>query len=342
MTGPGSHNYTDLPPTNPTPSGAYVVNNNPPPGPSYNDPANKKKMDLGRLSNLVLLVGVIALVGSLAFAITQTQQITGNRAATYTLEPSKLANITESTAFMTRTVTQFPKSYNSKPIPQTILNDANVTYFTVDTAKRNRYIINRVVLYYIMRDALKESDISFTDPGESPTFTQIEEALPTMKQTLDSNLLSTADFAFVKAYFTTFNNEDIARAKFGQNLEPKARELVEKYRQQFVNNPSNLEQVVSTANSDLELQLLTNAEKAMYFKGYFADLNNVPEQDNYIYDEEFDDILFTLPVNQASQIFSLNGISPYMYIVVYPTKIDIKKYKSLKDIVAQKFPLLGY
>lgn len=340
MTGPGSHNYTDLPADSSTPSGAHFVNNNPPPGPSYNDPSNKKKMDMGRLSNLVLLVGVIALVGSLAFAITRTQQTTGSRASTDTLEPSKLANITESTAFMTRTVTSFPKSYNNKPIPQTIYNEANVTYFTVDTEKRNRYIINRVTLYYIMRDALKENNVSFTDPGETPTFTQIEEALPAMKQTLDSNLLSTADFAFVKAYFTSFNNDAAARAKFGANLEPKARELVEKYGQQF--NGNNLEQIVENANNDPELQLLTNAEKAMYFKGYFADLNNVPEQDNYIYDEEFDDIIFTLPVNQASPLIGLNSLSPYMYIIIYPTKIDIKKYKSLKDIVAQKLPLIGY
>ncbi len=324
MTASGEHHYTDLPPS--------VVH---PPKPDMSD-------SFARFVNIFLVLGVVVFVASLAFAITRTPETTGSRASTDTLDPSQLAEMPESTAFLTKTIENYPRSYNGVTIPASLYTEADRKLFTVQEDRRKKYIINRVTLYYVMRDVLKAHEVNFTDPGESPSFEQLENSLPAMKQAVDQNLLSIADFALVKAYSLTFRNDDRARAKFGEDLRPKARELIEKYRSQMEANPSDLETVVNAANRDADLQLLTNGETVEYFKDYFADLNNVPEQDNYIYDEEFDDILFSLTPNQVSPVLTLNSQAEYLYFVVYPTRIEKKEYQSLKDIVAEKLSLIGY
>jgi len=334
MAGPGEHRYTNLPSSvnNSSHGGNY---------PPYNNKYSKTSQ-FGRFANILLIVGIITFVSSLAFAITRTPETTGSQASTDTLDPSGLADMPVSTAFLTRSIEDFPRTYNGITISSALYADANRKLFTVLEDKKKKYIINRVSLYYVMRDVLKTNGIVFTDTGESPTFDQIETALPGMKQTVDKNLVSTADFALVKAYTLTFRNDDKARATFGEDLKPKAIELIEKYRDQMEANPSNLQSVVDAANTDPELQLLTNGEKVEYFKDYFADLNNVPEQDNYIYDEEFDEILFKLQPNQVSPVLSLNSQNEYLIFAVYPTRIEKKKYQSLKDIIAEKLSLFEY
>lgn len=338
MSGLGSHNYTDLNSTL-SPTTDKVVSLSPSTeGASCASSLNNKK--LSKLSNLAILVGVIALVGAFAFTITRSQQTTGSRASIGTLVNADSATIPQSLAFMTVTVKNYPKTYNGKTIPQSIYNEANESYKGVEQQKLKNYVINRVVLYYIMRDVLKENEIPFTDIGDNPTFSQIESALPDLKKEVDENLLSSADFAFIKAYHNYFNNDQQAREKFGDNIQPKAMEIITNYRDELLKNRDNPQIVIDKANSDADLSLLTNGEQAKYITNYFADLNNVADQGEYIYDEEFDDLLFQMREGDVSPVIGLNSQSPYMYVVVYPTKISIKKYQSLKDIVSQRLPLV--
>ncbi len=334
MTGSGEHHYTDLPSSVGHTSQTLAQSE------SANPPHNNNSF--GKFANILLVFGVVLFVASLAFAITRTPETTGSQASTDTLDPSQLADMPESTAFLTKVVENYPRSYNGVAIPSSLYTQADRALFTVQEEKRKKYIINRVTLYYVMRDVLNANSITFSDPGEAPSFQELENALPAMKQAVDQNLLSIADFAIVKAYSLTFRNDDKARAKFGEDLRPKAQELVEKYRSQMESNPSELDSIVEAANKDADLQLLTNGEQVEYFRNYFADLNNVPEQDNYIYDEEFDDILFSLTPNQVSPVLTLNSQAEYLYFVIYPTRIDIKQYQSLKDIIAEKLSLIGF
>ncbi|MCX7996494.1 MAG: hypothetical protein N2691_01895 [Patescibacteria group bacterium] len=327
MSAPDS-NFTHLPPG--------VAHDSRSPVLSVNEQRKRSRKPLTALSNLVIVLGIVSLIGSLAYAITGRQNTTATRAATDPLVAASVQQVPLSTLELTRGFSTIPVSYKGTPIPSNLAEEGRKLYPDMSEDQRTAYIINRIVLYYLLKDVLDENGIEYRKIEGDVTFAAIENSLPNMKSQFDFNLLHRADYVFLKVYFVAFDNDYRAREKFGPNLQEKALAVISSYRDKLAANPANYQEILDEANADQDVILLTNGEMNIHVRGYFADLNNVPAQDYYIYDEEFDQLLFSLPVNQVSEVLTLNSTSPYMYIVVYPTRIEKKKYLSIKDVIAER------
>jgi hypothetical protein len=106
-----------------------------------------------------------------------------------------------------------------------------------------------------------------------------------------------------------------------------------------VTTVDELKNIVNDANKDDALIKLNNYEPNAYLTDYTADQNDIPEQSPLIFDEEFDKVLFQLEPYKVSDVITLREDNPYMFVVVYPTNISVKKYESLKQLVNEKITL---
>lgn len=326
------HNFTKLP--------GDVASNKAAPIPSVSEQRRRHQPLLSKAPTLLLVLGVVSLIGSLGYSIANNTIYRAPRAATENLQPASTRPVDLATLELTKTFTSIPRRYKGQEIPANLASEGLRAYPEMSENERQAYVINRIVLYYTLKDILDQHNIPYRKIEGDLTFTAIENVLDNMKGEFDFNLVHRANFAFVKAYFSAFDNDYRARAAFGDKLQEKALEKITYYHKKMKENPTRYQDVLDEANSDPELILLNNGESNLMLWGYFADQNNVPEQEYFIFDEEFDDILFKqLSVNQVSDIMTLNSMAPYMYVFAYPIKIERKQYQSFRDVIKEKAPL---
>jgi hypothetical protein len=320
------HHYTDLPPS------------------SLDAVGHKAPIDWGKISTLGLIVTVVVFVASIGFVISapSNKTVPSAKASSDSLRKTDIASVPSITMDLTSQIQSYPITFKGERIPDAVVADALKKFTDVPEVAKKNYIINRIVLYYAMKDALQGANVSFKDIDGTITFDKIENVLPELKATVDKNLLSTADYAFIKVFFNTMDNIDVATKELGDDLQPVALETINKYHKKLEDNPSDYLNIMDEANKDTTVQLLTNQEANVYIKDYYADLNNLPEQAPYIFEEEFDNILFKLPEGKVSDVITLNSIVPYMYLVVYPTRITTKQYQSLRNLISDKSSLFTY
>lgn len=339
MSGLDDHNYTNLPSGVNNPSSARILSANETPGAAQQ--AAKQPRDLAKLSNLSLLVGIMVFVGSIAFAIQRSQ--TGTNARAGTNEDLQQAAscfgpqcLLKRDYIITDTFTSLPKKFDGKDIPASIMEDAKKAYPNANAEALNRYVINRVVLYYIITSELKKKNISF--PAVSENWTSIERNFSGLKKLGIDNLVSTADYDYIQIHFADQLNIVQLKDQYGdeETIRTKAEELAKQYQEKAKANPSNFLSVIHEAKIDPVVSDFNNYDLAGFqVKDYYSDLNDVPDQSEYLFDKDFDAILNSLPQGQVSDVITLNKEVPYMYVIVYPRKIAKKDYQSFKEMVTK-------
>lgn len=339
MSGPDDHNYTNLPSGVNNPSSARILSANETPGASQQ--GEKPKRDLAKLSNLSLLVGIMVFVGSIAFAIQRSQTSTNTRAGTNE-DLQQAAScfgpqcLLKRDYAITDTFTTMPKTFEGKTIPTSIMDDAKKAYPNANAEALNRYVINRVVMYYLITSELKKKNISY--PAVQENWSSIERSFSRLKKLAIDNLVSTADYDYIQIRFAGQLNIAQLNDQYGDEdaIRTKAEELAKKYQEKAKSNPSSFVSVMQEAKIDPVVSDFNNYDLAGYrVKDYYADLNDVADQSEYIFDNDFDPILFNLQQGQVSDIITLNKEAPYVYIIVYPTKIVKRDYQSFKELVTK-------
>jgi hypothetical protein len=326
MSGLDDHNYTNLPSGVSNPSSARILSANEVPGASQQ--SEKKPRDLAKLSNLTLLVGVMVFVGSIAFAIQRSTSGLNSRADTNAaLVADKLGAeaVLNRDLLATAGINSYPTSYNGKPIKKELISQGEEFYRKYSPEDRKKYVINLIVLYYALTDALKQKSIE-TNPSDFD-FNAINQSVKSLKKAAREKIISQADYVYIKANFSYISGSEM-----------QAKTLIDKYHDMLAADPNKYQEVLKEANSDLGLRDLNHGEQNDYVFNYVDDDNDVTEQSNFIFDPDFDAVLFSLPQGQVSDVITLNSLSPYMYVVVYPIRIEKKDYQKLSDIVKQKLP----
>lgn len=341
MSGLDDHNYTNLPSGVSTPSSARILSANEVSGSSQQ--SERRYRNLGGLANLSLLVGIMVFVGSIAFAIQRSQTGTNTRASTN--DDLKQASscfgpqcLLKRDYIITDTFTTMPKKFEGKDIPASILEDAKKEYPDANPEALNRYVINRVVFYYMVTSALKKKGISYPEGLDSPYWSSIEQNFAAIKKLGIDNLVTTADYDYLQIHFANQLNSEQLHEQYGDDrkIRAKAEELATQYQEKAKANPSNFMSIVQEAKIDPVVSDFNNYDLAGYeVKDYYSDLNDVPDQSEYLFDKDFDSILFNLTPGQVTDIITLNKESPYMYVIVYPSKITHKDYKSFKELVTK-------
>lgn len=309
-------NYTDL-------SSRGLMHNKP------------KKTDYNKLTNIFLLFSFIVFVGAITFAIQRTTTSTNTRASSDGL-PKEVADrgtlppLSDTEYSYTREILKAPKQFKGEAVPDDYLQQALTMYNKSPKEEVERYVANRLVLYYSMKQALKDTNIAYQEPANQ-NFYNIEERIGELRTLMKKNILSVADFALIKAQFRNNDNFSEVEAVFGSSAEQVAKEKIDEYAAKMT--AQNYEAIAEEANLDEQLQILNDKEKNKVFYGYTDDDNDSPVQETYIFDEEFDEILFSLQPGQPSQVYQLNSLVPYVYFVVYPIRIEEKKYRSTDEIV---------
>lgn len=297
---------------------------------------NKKKTDYNKLINIFLLFSFIVFVGAITFAIQRTTTSTNTRASSDGLptevKSGSILPIAAEELSYTQGFSKVPKQFKGEEVPAVYLEDALKMYSQLPKEEVERYAANRVIMYYSLKQALQDTNISFTETANAG-FWDIEQRVKELQTTVRKNILSVADYALLKAQYRANANLEEVKAAFGSDAEPVARQKIEEYQKKLAEDPSNFEVILHQANTDEQMMILNNKEKNKVFRGYTADNNDIPIQENYIFDAEFDDILFSQVAGQTSPVLQLNSQVPYVYFVIYPIKIEEKKYRSSSEIV---------
>lgn len=296
-----------------------------------------KKTNYSKLINLFLLFSFIVFVGAITFAIQRTTTSTNTRASSDGIpkevkSSSSHLPITDAEYSYTREFTKVPKQFKGEKIPDVYLSDALKMYDKVPKEEVEKYVANRVILYYSIKQALQDTNISFTETSNAG-FWHIEQRVPELRALARKNILSKADFALIKAQYRANTNQEEVNVSFGSDAEVIAKQKIEEYQKKISENPTKYEVILHEANTDEQMIILNNKEKNTVFYNYTSDDNDIPIQENYIFDPEFDDILFSQTPGQTSPVLQLNSQVPYIYFVIYPIKIEEKKYRSTLDIV---------
>lgn len=330
MSGLDDHNYTNLPSGVNNPSSARILSANESLGASQQ--GVKPKRNLAKLSNLSLVVGIMVFVGSIAFAIQRSTNNLNSRAdtnAALVADSQGAEAVLNRDLLTTVDVTSYPTTYNGKPIKKELISQGEEFYKAYSPELKKKYVINRIVLYYALSDVLKQKNIE-TNPSDFD-FNAVNQSVKSLKKAVRDNLLSKADYVYIKADFTHISGSQM-----------QAKMLIDKYHDMLAANPSNYQAVLKDANADLGLRNLNHGEQNDFVYDYVDDDNDVSEQTNFVFDQDFDNVLFNLPVNEVSPVITLNSLNPYLYIVIYPTRIEKKQYQKTADIVKEKLPLFTY
>lgn len=312
-------------------------------------PRAKKKIVITptKAANGLLLIAVAMFVISLGVAIQRATATTATRASTDGLSG---ANGPESLLLVdkknTESITSYPKTYKGNPIPESIVSEAQRKYVTTDPELRKVFVINRIVYYYILKGILEENNISWPGKGEAVTWDAIEQQALAMEKIAHAQLVDTYEYSYIKAYAANFPDPEKVNKEIGAVAGDLALQIMTEYaaRMKSADSVQTVQNLVEESNQNQELMILNSDEKNTTVTGYTVDMNDISQQASYIFDEEFDSVLQTLAPFQASDLITLSDDNqvPYMYVVVYPTAIEKKKFPSFKQLIAEKISEFSY
>jgi hypothetical protein len=151
--------------------------------------------------NFFLIGSIVAFVLSFAYALQVNQTTTNTRASTNTLSNKGPESLLLKDKELTKSITSYPKQYREAAIPQTLVTDAIQLFGKSPENLRKEFIINRIVTYYIYRDALEENNIPLPDLNSPVTFASILDQLPKMEKLVNEKLISSANYAYIRSTF---------------------------------------------------------------------------------------------------------------------------------------------
>ena len=232
-------------------------------------------------------------------------------------------------------MTKLPKTYKTEKIPSSVYENAN-SVAGVPTTEKDEYIKNQVIKFYIYKDVLQEYNPAASSSLVPTTFKDIADGIDVMEPIIKENLTSRAFFEYIQAKFAGMSDEVELKTKYG-DLHVKAKTIIKRYQQLFVAGNYSPTQIVDVSNKDEELLTLNDREQNQTIDNYDSSKNPFP-------DKGFNDFLFSQTENQLSDIYTLKDEkgSPSAYIIVYPTRILTKKYKSLDQIINDRTSNFSY
>lgn len=136
-----------------------------------------------KLASLSILFAIMVVFGSVAY-VSNNRQTSSTRASSENLYGPSTISAEEKS--LTSSVTEYPKTYKGRPIPDNIMLEGTQKYIAISEAERKAYIINRIVLYYIYDDVLSTNSIAHTKVNPPITFENLEAAVPSLTATIKS------------------------------------------------------------------------------------------------------------------------------------------------------------
>lgn len=233
-----------------------------------------------------------------------------------------------------------PKSYKNNTVSQSLVSDAVQKYQNKGVTDMQVYtsMIGYVERYYMYKDVLAENNIP-VPPMSDQTYEDIERNVGVLHKIVLDNLVSHADFAYVKVRFALFPSSDIEEDVLKQvpNPREKANQLIERYRSKFLGNIVNVQQIINESNTDQEMTMLNQTDVNEYVTNYTSD------QNLFFTDPGFNAFLFAQKRSTVSPVYELKHDSkPYAYLIVFPTNVTLNKFNSIDDIVKEKKSNFSY
>lgn len=229
----------------------------------------------------------------------------------------------------------FPKSYKEEKIPTTVYQ--NLTTFADIPAKgSDEYVKTQIIKFYVYKDILQESRDSTPAALIPKTYKDIYDGVQIMEPIIKDNLLSKAFFGYIQATFAGMTDESSLKEKYG-DLNGKAKAIIKRYQQLFVAGSYSPNQIIDISNKDEELLLLNNREQNKFVDDYDS-------TKTIFSDKGFNDFIFSQQQDQLSDIYTLldENKNPQAYIIVYPSKLIIKKYSTLEKLIEDRASNFAY
>lgn len=295
--------------------------------PDFNDrPAQKPAKKFG-LSNVFLVMSILAFVFAVSFYVQSSRFETTSRA---NLNPT-LAPISE---LDEKTI--LPRAYGAEDIDPAIVNDLKEAAQAEGVKFPDMYVKDKLIRYYIYQETMEKNELTL--PEEFANEQKLTpEKLNAMEQLIKDNLVSVADFAYVTARFKILNKQEELEKTYG-DLDERAKAVIGRYEQLFIDPSYTVDQIMDIANKDEELLALANDQPVNLITDYHGDNNT------FVLDPSFPEFLYAQTVNQVSDLHTMTTLEgqKYGYVIVYPTRIEKKTYDSLNDLIQQRSPNFIY
>ncbi len=295
---PSAHNYT------PINTADYQTSN-------QNSVTKKRHINYLNLS--LLLLTCTSLLG-LAFAVRTSQTVINTNAAY-----NKNADMEMKMMGMEIGEYRFPKTYRGTSIPETLYTSAKDS--SVGEVYVNDYIKDQVIRYYVYKNVLEENDIDPETENGITDFANLKDAVASMEKLVRTNLISTRDFAYIVAHYSSNSPES----------KTKAENLVNTYKTKL-DEGITLESVVDEANADAELTEINGTEKSSYFIDFDGTYSIFPV------DRDYKNALLDIPEGKVSEPYILHDQNDIeiAYVITKVEKINSKKYNSLNQIISEQ------
>ncbi len=252
-----------------------------------------------------------------------------------TTSDAKMIKLIPTTTTKKPPLASFPKSYKNEKIASTVYeNLASVS--DIPSTGKDDYIKTEVMKFYIYKDILEENSEASPAALIPKKFKDIEDGVKIMESVIKEHLLSQAFFGYVQVKFDGQADVESLKVKYG-DLDMKAKNIMRRYQQMFVEDNYSSNQIIDISNKDEELLTLNDREKNQI-------IDNYNSTKKLFEDKGFDEFLFSLQQNQISDLYTLHtkDNKPEAYLIVYPTKILVKKYNSLDNIIEQRSANFSY
>lgn len=145
-------------------------------------PPREGSTHAAKLASLSILFAIMVVFGSIAVVSNNKPQTSSTRASSENLYGP--GSISAQDKALTNAVTDYPKTYKGRPIPENLVTEAEKKYIAVPLNDRKAYIINRIVLYYIFDDVLTTNSIAHAKITPPVTFDSIEATVPELTATM--------------------------------------------------------------------------------------------------------------------------------------------------------------
>lgn len=287
--------------------------------PEFNEkPAPQPSKKLG-LSNVFLVVSGLAFVFAISYYVQSSRFETTSRA---TINPTMSPEIDEKTLL--------PRAYGEEDVAPAIVDDLKEAAQQENVKFPDMYVKDKLVRYYIYKDVMEENDLKLPEEMEAEQKLTLEK-LNAMEQIIKDNLVSSADFAYITARFKILNKQAELEQTYG-DLDERAKAVIGRYEQLFIDPSYTVDQIIDIANKDEELLALSNNQQITPITDYKGDTNV------FVLDPSFSDFLYAQPINQLSELHTMTTLEnvPFGYVIIYPTKIEKRTYNSLNDLIKER------
>lgn len=292
--------------------------------------------------NIVLALGVIALVGAISFSVTVSQTTQDTQASEVVLQPTPTIGKSPAEPAPPPYLESFPTNIAGTEIPESLYGEGKALYDHLTEIESDRVVINRTVEYFAYRNALISNGITLPEDVTSEitpldqmpeSFFQMERELDALEEVVTRYLVTHADFYFLIFRFLQNTPEENERveANLGESQQAVALELANEYQSKMLEQPNDIETILSEAESDERLQILNSqSDYSMNMRELFTVEDTLLSSD-----EEFHTMLYNLEESIPSEPYEYaNPVgNPLGYVVVLPTAILQGEYETSDEVI---------